>query len=200
MNKVMLMIVLMVVSVLAVSVEMARAQVNGLYVAPKIGYSWGDTDPGLSGVLDLNMPGIGAAVGYDFYQASGIPVRLDLEYFYRFESEKDYIGGVKGRETKFNWQTIMANIYYDFRNNTQLTPFVNGGLGLAYTSIKGKALGAPLSDSSSDFAWSLGAGISYAITDNLAMDISYRYIGVDLDVRDVDFHANEVLTGARFTF
>ena len=59
------------------------------------------------------------ALGYDFNSQFGVPVRAEVEYALRGNSEKswnyDKILDLKGA---WNASTLFLNLYYDFRNST----------------------------------------------------------------------------------
>ena len=62
-----------------------------------------------------------------------------------------------------------------------------------------------LSESIDDnnFAWQIGAGVSYAMTDNVAVDAGYRYVDYgDFTKEDttIDTSAHELYVGARYSF
>ncbi|TGF17908.1 outer membrane protein, partial [Escherichia coli] len=78
--------------------------------------------------------------------------------------------------------------YYDFRNSSAFTPWVSVGLGYArihhkatYTDTSWNKSGE-VSDISAlhysgydnNFAWSIGAGVRYDITPDIALDLSSR--------------------------
>ena len=104
-------------------------------------------------------------------------------------------------------QTVMLNAYYDINTGTKFTPYVGAGIG--YSHLKAKIHDVDFSESKSDnnFTWQIGAGVSYAMTDNIALDAGYRYT----DAGDVKFYtedgvnkfeaqSHEFLLGARYTF
>ncbi len=78
----------------------------------------------------------------------------------------------------------MANVYYDFTNESAFTPYVSAGIG--YANVKqtvklnlndaGDVFNASQSHRSNNFAWSVGAGVQYALNADLALDLSYRYV------------------------
>ena len=79
-------------------------------------------------------------------------------------------------KAKMENNSVMLNAYYDIDTGTKLTPYVGAGIGMARLkgSIKGDDANA--SKSKTTFAWQVGAGVSYAMTDNLALDAGYRYL------------------------
>jgi len=80
-----------------------------------------------------------------------------------------------------------VNAYYDFHNDSSFTPYFGGGLGLAFINTDAdfgvtnsatpadtwvKSIG---SQTETNFAWNLGAGVGYAINDMFTVDLGYRF-------------------------
>ncbi len=208
-------------AVLLLAPAAALAQMGGpVYFTPKILYSHqmiGDFQaresfPGFtigSGQYSGSSQsddayGGGLAVGYDFGATGALPVRAELEYLLRSRSSTQYPTKTTANVDPFNYmdtsyeayataQTVFANLYYDFRNDTAFTPYIGAGLGGAYvkgelnTRHTGQALipgefnyqpnSAKYGGSHNtwNFAWNLNAGAAYHLTDNVALDLSYRY-------------------------
>ena len=95
----------------------------------------------------------------------------------------DYTGSVQS-------SVFLANAYVDLGTWYGLTPYVGGGVGAAYTivskltdngigGIGGYGYGgygiAP-SHGTFDLAWAGMVGMSYALTQNLKLDVGYRYL------------------------
>lgn len=176
---------------------------RGMYVAPKLIYSHQKVKSS-AGLAEINYKvnpgdqtkgklGGGIAVGYDF-AAQGAPVRLELEYAQRakwdFVDEKYSIAGLATatEKARVGVSSVFANVFYDFHNYSKFTPYIGGGLGLAQldASYNGKISGTlddgtvvegrlDMNDDSWNFAWNLGAGVSYQINDFAAVDLNYRY-------------------------
>ncbi|HAP0139127.1 TPA: porin family protein [Escherichia coli] len=144
--------------------------------------------------------GGGLAVGYDFYQLYNVPVRTEVEFYGRGAADSRYTldtwstqrgdGGREDTQNRLSVNTLMVNTYYDFRNNSAFTPWVSAGLGYArvhhkatYTDTSWNKSGE-VSDISAlhysgydnNFAWSIGAGVRYDVTSDIALDLSYRYL------------------------
>ena len=157
------------------------------------------TEPGYSFDVDDKVMGASIAVGASIKTNNGA-IRAELEYNRNEDAEKTLYSVVK---TEVETQSVMLNGYYDIDTGTKLTPYVGGGIG--YSKVKGKMSVAGLSDSMDDnnFAWQLGAGVGYAITDNVTVDAGYRYADYgDFSKEDVtlDTTAHELYVGARYTF
>lgn len=138
------------------------------------------------------------AIGYDFYHRFDVPVRLELEYamFGDAKSENSYNSSSsvhtdwenEKNKVTIGVQTLFMNAYYDFRNSSNFTPYLGAGLGAAFVDMKGKSSYVDHSDpytsyslgekSSTNFAWNVGAGVAYAFTDNVNLDLGYRFVGL----------------------
>ncbi|HCL5271830.1 TPA: adhesin/invasin protein PagN [Salmonella enterica] len=134
--------------------------------------------------------GGGVAIGYDFNDQFQFPVRLELDTTFRGKTD-----GKSGQDiiafgelihinvkNQVRMATYMVNGYYDFHNSTAFTPYISAGVGLAHVKLKnntipvGFDINETLSASKNNFAWGAGIGAKYAVTDNIAIDASYKYI------------------------
>ncbi len=143
----------------------ARAQHTSepLYVTPKVLYSYQSMDDfktdGYAGGFGVDTEfngkdktdgsfGGGLAIGYDFGAVGYAPVRMELEYLYHGQVSGDdgyqvgqgsptnlpYTG--MDQSLKASVQTVMANLYLDFRNDTDFTPYIGVGAGGAYVDAQ----------------------------------------------------------------
>lgn len=144
------------------------------------------------------------AVGYDFYQQFNFPLRVEVELALRGNSrtnwnspevywagdledgsgwQEDFAEGASVDMT-FNSTTLLANFYYDFRNSTAFTPYVGAGIGVAFNyfglDVHNTTTGGALSldKHQTNLAWQVGAGVAYNFTDNIAVDLAYRYLNL----------------------
>ncbi len=209
---------LLLAMVFMTSPAMAKSDMSGVYVGLKFidsiqGHGF-DGFGGESGVWQ-NTVGGAAFVGYDFYYKFDVPVRAELEYALRSDwtqSDSYYSSGFAvDYDMQVNVQTLLFNVYYDFRNSSKFTPYIGAGIGLAFTrahiDVNTSVLGFHETGSaeaySTDFAWQVGAGVAYAITDNVSADLGYRYLGISGSFDDYDRGfggAHEFSFGIRFTF
>jgi len=184
---------------------------TGIYVAPKFVYGFtqmngmgtqGDDDPVRVGNKSDNAWGGALAIGYDFYRQNRIPVRAELEYavFSEVSGKKSgkhiddpgFDEAYFRMKQKLSIQTLFANAYYDFRNDTPFTPWVGAGLGMAFINSKGNATGVGLDEGvpfgpdsvssgsklNTNFAWNVGAGVAYAVNEAVSVDLGYRFAGL----------------------
>lgn len=115
-------------------------------------------------------------------------------------------------DATWNVNTLFANAYWDFHNSSKFTPYIGGGLGMGFINsnydIHGRN-GESMSASSMNtvFAWNVGAGCSYAFTENVSADLAYRYVGLGKNKTSYNDDSittnpamNEVSLGLRLTF
>ena len=149
-----------------------------------------------------------------------VPVRAEIEYAIRINSETDWDlkGNAKAASLKGQWnlQTLFLNAYWDFHNDTAFTPYVGAGVGMGFIQSKYemeiRGFGSDsYNETNTVFAWNAGAGVAYAITDNLSADLAYRFVGLgyhenEKTVDNTKFkvgmapYANEFSLGIRYTF
>ena len=207
---------------------LAAAEGTGMYLAPKFLMSIQDTGTvsrsgalAGSGIDDYSQFTLGGALaaGYDLWTQQMIPLRVELEFAMRGNSEKSWsdnglrVNGVKGA---WNNSTLFANLFWDFHNDTSLTPYVGAGLGMAFnytgfdiTARNGDRIS--MDDRSTNFAWNAGAGVSYSFNDSFALDASYRFVGLGYNEVSTTYNGqkyeigsdpynNEFMLGLRFAF
>ncbi len=203
---------------------MAAAEGAGLYLEPKLLLSLQNTgdiskdNAPFSGSMDRYDQftlGGALAVGFDFWQYYLVPLRFELELGLRGNAEHDWdvsYGGRKGTvEGTWNSTTLFANLYYDIHTDSGLTPYIGGGLGMAFNYAEYKwrngATGGSASDTMTNFAWNLGAGVSYSFNENLAVDLAYRFVSLghnEVSLGNMTFkndpYDNEFMLGLRFGF
>ena len=87
---------------------------------------------------------------------------------------------------KVSSQTILLNLYYDFIQSPKMTPYITAGVGFSrnhslHSILKIEvdgvtgALGGISSCHSDSLAFAAGAGISFKISKDIDLDVSYRY-------------------------
>lgn len=124
---------------------------------------------------------IGAAglVGYDF---SGDDVPVSLEFSTNWRACHDMDVGFVGGGVKSNVQTVdfMVSALYDIPLDTEIQPYIGGGVGMSYNEASSDDLDIAITDigtnSSMDFAWQLQGGIKYPLEEGTNLRIDYRYV------------------------
>lgn len=201
----------------------AKAEQYGIYVTPKLIYGVENFKMKQSvSNATLNMGshsestfGGALALGYDFGFQGTLPIRAELEYATFTEVKATDSGHAAGRSYdasgKLDVDSLFINAYYDFHNETRFTPYVGGGFGFGFLSMKGdnnhNSYG---SHDETNFAWNLGLGCAYQVVDGFAVDLGYRYVNLgeaktsgtssigNLKTDTVGMH--QFMLGGRFTF
>ncbi len=149
----------------------------------ELGYSQVDAD-----TLEVtNDAGIGVALGLG--SLTGLTISLD--------------GDV-------NTLSYMVNAYYEFENKTNFTPFVGFGIGAAtvdYNDIKTSGV-LLVDDSDTVFAYKIGGGLDYKISESLNLIGNYYYLATnDLEFTDStsakfesEYSSHNVNFGIRYFF
>ena len=168
-----------------------------------------DPDAGMSLSLDHKDNVWGSSFAYGIKTGA---IRTELELNLHQDAKDTFINEAD-ENTKLNVKnnSVFINAYYDIYTGTKFTPYVGGGIGIA--KIRAKLVlpetGDSASESSNEFAWQLGAGVSYAATNNLAVDLGYRYADYgSLTVyketsgfkNKVEPTSNEFYLGVRYAF
>lgn len=135
-----------------------------------------------------------AALGYDFFRKFCVPVRAEVEYsIFTRASDSNSGLNVNGisipwpakEKLKVNAQTMFVNAYYDFHNQSRFTPYLGAGAGLAFVRSKGCIDIKDITDgwpgsstgghTKTNFAYNATAGVSYALTKSIDLDLAYRF-------------------------
>jgi opacity protein-like surface antigen len=179
------------------SVAIAQAKVS-----PYVSLSGGlnilediDFDGRFSGGSAEFDPGfvIAGAFGLAF---DNIPVRTELEVSW----QKNDLDKINSFESDGDQKTfaMMWNGYFDIKTGSALTPYILAGIGAADVD----------DDIDTLFAYQVGAGLGYAVNENIILDLKYKYFMTeDFDDDDgiytVDFDGlavHQVQMGIRYQF
>ena len=127
---------------------------------------------------------VGGAVGYD----SNAGWRAEAEFTYRkndievldFNGNRQTLIGEADAKVK----SYMANVYWDFATDSDVTPYVGVGLGAA--TIDETAFYGPVAfdNEETGFAYQAIAGAQMKLTDSIALTTDVRYfsiVGPDFD-------------------
>ena len=168
---------------------------------------------GLPGSIDLDFGGnvsFSGAVGFllDVF-------RTELELSYQ-EHDIDSFGiggarveaGTAGLDGNASSLSGLINAYFDVDLGTGLAPYFTAGIGMTRVglelSVEDDDLGTVTEDDSdATLAYQLGAGLGFALMDNLVLDLRYRYfIGDEPTFGDtrLDYKSHSLMGGLRFIF
>lgn len=128
----------------------------------------GQAAENLSGDLDDDTFGASFAYGIKYNM-----FRAELEGIWNTEAESFLFDiNTDENKAKVSNKAVMLNLYADFDNPTNITPYIGGGVGLSwlkadyYAGEKEKV----------NLAWQIGAGANIAASENVSFDIGYRYM------------------------
>ncbi|WP_049752343.1 outer membrane protein [Pelodictyon luteolum] len=83
-------------------------------------------------------------------------------------------------------------------------PYVTLGIGYANVGVNYSEPGYELDKNNSAFAYQLGAGIGIPVSDNVTIDIGYRYFATtDIEIQpgiELNIGSHNILAGFRHTF
>lgn len=228
---------LFVAPVFAADVEAPATDETTLYVSLFAGASFLDD---LNTLQDYADPGdtdfdytletktgyiLGGAVGMRLWE----PVRAEVEVSYSrwkadqfsFERETDDPNPPPNEEGEANGHLsalyLLGNLWFDFNSGTSFTPYLGGGAGVAWvdadtTFFPSFSGDTGYRDGEMGFAFQAGAGVQFALTERLALDIGYRFKGIlDVDFDnprdedgpvygDGDLYSHNVQGGMSFSF
>ncbi|MGF7162209.1 opacity protein-like surface antigen [Rhodoligotrophos appendicifer] len=147
----------------------------GFYLRGDIGWSFMDTKFLEN---DDNLT-VGVGVGYNFTE------------IFRADLTGDYSGSYDiGLPDDMNVWTVLGNAYVGVPIIEEVTPYVGLGVGWGWLDA-----GSAEDDG---FALALHAGFSFAVLDNLDLDIGYRFR--DIMVTGADFKDHSLRAGFRIGF
>lgn len=181
----------------------------GMYMSGSVGLALlddSDTDIFLDGfpvTVTLESEeglGLGVAAGYAFGN-----VRFEGEYAYQQNDLETLevsafgfsVSGSIGGETSSH--SFLFNTYYDFKNTSPFTPFLSAGIGVSNVEFEIENE----SDDDTVFAYQLGVGLGYAVTDKVSLDVKYRYFGTEdpeFDGFEAEYSSHNFYMGVRFSF
>lgn len=205
---------LLIGTALALSLPLAaQAATDGLYLGGAAGVNFA-TDAkskpagNASDTIRYEAGPAGAlSLGYGF----GNGFRAELEGSVRSNDIKNLKNGTvaspSGSTTTWG---LLVNGLYDFNTGTAFTPYLGAGVGLGIVQGKLTGNGTTLYDNSdTQFAYQGIAGVSYAVNQNLALTVDYRYLGTT-DAKFKGSNGNPdttvangnhtILAGLRWTF
>lgn len=190
------------------------AALRGAFVFPSdTDFDIGDGATNVVNTYDDLAYSVNGALGMQLYETAGYVLRGELELGYR-ASEVDVheLNGTPNDDSFGDTNVFfgLANLVLDFKTGTAFRPYVSAGGGFGHVDLDGHGVGADtvMDDSSTGYAFQLGAGFSYAISQNLSFEAGYRYFSVieteftaeDGTTSDVDVEDHQILLGLRHKF
>jgi opacity protein-like surface antigen len=186
------------------------AYAEGLYFSGNIGVALltdaDVTEPGFNAELESDTGvALGIAVGYAYSNN----IRAEIEFAYQ-TNDADTLDAF-GVELDATGDTTnyagLLNLYYDFVNDSSFIPFITAGIGYAKVELNDFNLsgsGMPnINEDDEVFAYQVGAGVGYVVSEKIILDFKYRYFGTDdpeFDVTEVEYASHNFYVGIRASF
>lgn len=201
-------------AVLMMSSTIASAQSNGsMYFGGHAGLNMTAdadiTEPvffyGSSATFETGFA-LGGIVGFDL----GSGLRAEGELTFRYSPLDEFSSGPGiSIDGGINSLSLMGNAFYDFDTGSEFTPYIGGGLGVAFMSSDISLFGGSLiADEDTVFAYQLGAGVGYEVSPTLTITADYRFFATENPVFadfagdniEFEYMNHSILIGARTTF
>jgi opacity protein-like surface antigen len=188
---------------------------------------------GTSNVKDnINQRITGIKLAFGLYAEADMvlgDIRTEVEVGFSEEKEKVFVGTLVHNDGDTTYKggvdgpsrmvfssritTVALNAYYDLDLPRIVKPYVGAGIGCAYIAplLTFRSLFSCMGKSVSGLTYHFDAGISCAISDNIAADFGYRYsiypsIGGEYSwnnwiiTPNIRYKTHELLVGLRYTF
>lgn len=135
----------------------------------------------------------GGNVGLGYYFTPSLGFRAEAEYLYRIGLEKSVTfsnikDGNNGpslssfHKIAVDAQTLLGNFYLDYYVTSSVNLYVSAGVGMSFlntkVSVREKTSNSSIRISKTSFAWQVGLGTGYALTQSLGLDFNVRYVGL----------------------
>ena len=161
-------------------------------------------------------PGFVAAATLGFDLREGHPSigvgRVELEAAYRRNSldEVAYLETDLPAGGNMTVSSLMLNTFGEHRGTRPWIPYIGAGIGVARLELKEVRFGENVlvDDSTTVFAWQVGAGLGLEVSRHIALDLGYRYFSAFdpkfRDARGVRFESeydnHQIMAGVRIDF
>lgn len=168
------------------------------------------------GDLDKRFKGFGGEIGFGYNFNENIRSDLSVLYDNVAIKDKDQQSANKNK-LSIDRIGVLANVYYQFDTGV-LSPYLRAGVGFQSTrgKVSGELLGGFINvrgkmatKRKTHFLYKVGAGISYAVSQNTFIDLEYNLSNLkvsagDKKVKDSSFKYNRfnhaIMTGIRVVF
>ncbi len=121
---------------------------------------------------------VGGAIGVENFLIENLRTELEVSYF-RFKPKSSVsvpagfaVVNPTGRLSSVN---ILANVWYDIDLDMAVSPYLGGGAGIGFVNNK---IGGIYTGKDVGFAFQLGTGFKYDVSQSIGLDIGYRFRGV----------------------
>ncbi len=154
---------------------------DGAYIGAFIGGAWGNADhandlviaPCLPDGCDVDLSGwlAGVTVGANFSVSDGVVAGIAGDLAWSDVTGSEVFGPLTSEHT-IDWQGSLRGVLgFD---GGAFMPYITGGLAFAHATHDLTGFG-PLSSDATHIGWTLGAGVAIAATEDIVIDLQYRY-------------------------
>lgn len=163
---------------------------DGLFIGGFAGYAGGNVDDDTAGVddiFDINGWLIGAAIGANFTVTDGIVAGIVGDIAWS-DLEDDV-----GADFTVNWAgSVRGRLGFD---GGAFLPYLTAGLAVAGADFQG--------ETATHVGWTAGAGVEFAVSEDLSLDLLYRYSDYGSQEyfgNDFAFQTHQVTVGLNWKF
>ncbi|OEO27945.1 hypothetical protein VW23_006990 [Devosia insulae DS-56] len=178
---------------------------DGVYVGAFAGYGWGtlNDDDGYFNVVDTeyDLTGwqVGVAAGANFTVSEAIVAGIVADIAWSDIGGSDAVDLV---DYDVNWLgSIRGRLGFD---GGAFLPYLTAGVAFAGATATDTDL--DISDDQTHIGWTVGAGVEFAVADNVSIDVLYRYsdygsktYALDVDT-DLGLTTHTISAGVNFRF
>lgn len=178
---------------------------DGAYIGAFAGYGWGtlseETDALLlTDDLDVNGWKVGVVAGADFTVSEAIVAGIAADIAWDNAS-----GEVDDFAYDVNWSgSVRGRLGFD---GGAFLPYVTAGLAFANATATDTLADPALDDSQTHIGWTAGAGVEFAVADNVSLDLQYRFTDYGTKTytlgateADLSLTSHAVTAGVNFRF
>jgi opacity protein-like surface antigen len=154
---------------------------------------------------------VGGAIGYRLGETGDYRVEGEVAYQNNEVDRVDSIslpvniGGETLSSMEVSMLTFLVNGYIDFNYGSAFSWFFTGGLGFARYDGEWTVDGLTYDEDDTVFAYQLGVGTGYAVTETVTLDCKYRYLRTqDFNIEGGDIEvaspSHSITVGIRVAF
>ncbi len=172
---------LIILSLLGLSsaVSVAASQ---MYLRADVGDSFLAAKPDKVDYLSKPNSSLVYGLGLGFKVSENIRTDITLNKREKY-SYSHFDSGVMESQD-INSSSLMINGYYNFINNTDLTPYIMTGVGIAhnqagkYTMTFGSSEEFLPKHAKNNFAFQFGGGVGFKVIESISLDLGYKYVNL----------------------
>ena len=163
---------------------------DGVYIGGFAGWTGGDFDnvDADSDVFDINGWQIGAALGANFSVGNGLVLGVVGDLAWADIGDADDV-----EDFNVDWTgSLRGKLGFD---GGAFLPYLTGGLAVAHADWAGV--------DNTHLGWTVGAGVEFAVTEDVSLDLLYRYSAYDAQEYagvEHDFQTHAVTVGLNWKF